>query len=124
MMNFTRKSIEKEIKRIHSLIPRNLLTHVYEEKLAAPLVVKVIDEAIADPNFDPEKKANLQALKDNGHFHKKKVTENPKIASQIENFFNREMHKAVREGRLPDKKQLAVLQAKWKEEDGTKNTHR
>lgn len=120
-MNFTRESIEKEIKRINSLIPQGLLKNVYKESLVAPLVAKVVDEALADPAFDPEKKGKLQALKDTGHFHKKKVTENPKVVQQIENVFNRELKKSVDAGRLPNRKQLAILQAKWKEEDAAKN---
>lgn len=119
-MIFTRESIEKEIQSINARIPKQLLNKVYKEGIIAPTVVKVVDEALADPNFDPEKKAKLQVLKDNGHFHKKKVIENPKVAQQIDNFLSRELNKAVKEGRLPNRSQLAVLQAQWKEDDAKK----
>lgn len=117
MTKFTRESIEKEIKRINSLIPKAFINRVYKEGMIAPTVVKVVDEAIADPNFDPEKKEQLIALKENGHFHKKKITEDPKVARQIDNIFNREIKKSVAAGRLPNKAQLAILQDQWKEED-------
>lgn len=119
-MNFTRESIEKEIKRIHTLIPQEFLNRVYTEVPISPTIIKVVDEALVDPNFDPEKKESLQALKDAGHFNKKKVTENPEMAKKIDNIFNREMKKSVEAGRLPTKSQLARLQEQWKEEDAKK----
>lgn len=108
-MSWTRGRISEELLKIQKSVPENLRKSVIEERLKAPKVAFVIDKAIEDPNFPEEKKKELIRLKEQGHFHQTGFYENEKIAKQIDNYVNREIKKAIKDGRLPTKKKLKEL---------------
>lgn len=110
------EDVYKTLREIYSRVPQEWRSNVITEKSANPVMIKVIDEALADPNYDPEKKKQLQILKDSGQLDKKEYSEDPKIVKKIDNFVNREIKKAVKEGRLPTKAKLQDLQKLWKEQ--------
>jgi hypothetical protein len=113
-MNHTQESIEKVLKEIQSRVPKEFLKGVVTERPLTPVMEKVVDDALASPDFPEAKKLRLQHLKDAGEFNKKTYYQSPKYAKMIDNFVNREINKAVKAGRLPNKKQLKTLQEEWK----------
>jgi len=109
-MIHTTATIEKELRRIQASIPKPLLQFVVTETAITPTMKDVVDKALEDPDFPAEKKEELRILKANGYFDRKKVRQNDNIAKQIDNYVNREIKKAVKDGRLPTKKQLKEIQ--------------
>lgn len=113
MMLFTQDSVEKVLKEIQSRIPKAFLKGVVETKPLTPNMAMIVDKALEDPDYPADKKRQLLELKEKGEFSRQTVTQNMTMARKIDNFVNREIKKAVKEGRLPTKKQLKVLQAQW-----------
>lgn len=109
----TKEAIDKVLKEIQLSVPEALRKAVVVRSPATPVMKMIVDKALEDPEFPEEKKQQLRELKDAGYFEKEHLGENPKIANQIENYVNREIKKAVKEGRLPNKKQLIELTKLW-----------
>lgn len=105
----TREQIFKELSRIQQSIPKALLENVASETHLTPTIKDVVDKAIEDPDFPAHKKEQLIKLKEAGYFNKTVVRQNDKIAKMIDDFVVRETKKAVKEGRLPTKKQLLKI---------------
>lgn len=115
-MTFTEAQVLAELKRIQANAPKLLVSRVVLSELATPTIKKIALEALNSDTISPEKKNHIQTLLDNGHFDKKIYTEDPKIAEQLNNYMKREINKAVREGRLPTKKQMKELEPLWQEQ--------
>lgn len=109
----TEESIANTIKEIYARVPKEWRENAVITTPLTPTMEKVVDDALNDRRFPKEKKEALQALKDNGYFTKQKYTENTPIVKKIDNFVNREIKKAVKEGKLPNKKKLAELKEIW-----------
>ena len=109
----TKEQIDTVLREINSRIPKEWQQSVVKEQPITPTMSFIIEKALEDDNISPEKKAELQLLKDAGYFSKKKYQDDPVIAGKINNFINREIKKAVKEGRLPTKKKLKELQTIW-----------
>lgn len=118
-MSHTQESISKVLKEINANIPPLLKKYAYGEVSLTPTIEKVMAEALISPNISKEKKEEVQRLTDQGYFKRKKITENVKYTKMINNWTTRQIKKAVKEGRLPDKKQLAELELQWKEQKKT-----
>lgn len=112
----TESEVYKVLQEINSRVPKAWKVGVIIEQATTPIMAKVIDEALISPNITEERKKELQDLKDAGYFSKKKFGEDPDIAKKINNFTMREINKAVKEGRLPDKKKLAELKIQWEKQ--------
>lgn len=95
------EQISRELAEIQSRIPKGLKDIVIGEEYAHPTVLKVVQLAIADPLFPPEKKKQLQTLLDAGEFTKRKYVENKKASEMIDKFVAREIKKKVKAGLLP-----------------------
>jgi hypothetical protein len=108
-MEFTPEHISKVLAEIQSRIPKNLLANVVRETKAVPIIEKIVDLALADPDFPQVKKERLQVLKDSGQINKMKYKEDPRMARMIDNFLGREINKAVKAGRLPSKDKIGDL---------------
>lgn len=100
-MNF--EHINRVLKEIQAKAPRDLMRASYSEQKVSPNVEFVVDKAL-ESNMDPKKKEQLQQLKDAGEFSRKRIVANEIAEKQLSNYFNREINKAIREGRLPSKK--------------------
>lgn len=107
---FTKESIDAELRRVSSTIPKIYRQQVTSEAALTPTMADVVEKALADPGFPEEKKVHLRVLKESGHFDKKKVVTNEKIAKKIDEWTRKEIRKSIKAGRLPNKKQLAVMQ--------------
>jgi len=112
----TQEKIDATLREIYSRVPKEWRSNVVEASPLTPTMAKVVGEALKDPNFPQEKKEQLKVLQNEGYLSKEKYTENPELVKKIDNFVNREINKAVKEGRLPNKKKLAELKEQWKEQ--------
>jgi hypothetical protein len=110
----TQEKIDATLREIYSRVPKEWKNNVVEITPLTPTMAKVVGIAMQDPNFPQEKKEQLKVLQDAGYLSKQKYSENPALVKKINNFVNREIKKAVKEGRLPTKKRLAELQTEWK----------
>lgn len=106
---FTRESITKELKRINDSVPELLRRATLIETKATPELEMLAQKAQTDPDFPQAKKEQIQKMYDSGIFSKKRIVENAKVVKMRNDFVNRAIKKAVKEGRLPNKKQLAKL---------------
>lgn len=113
---FTQESISKVLQDINSRIPKTLKKYAYERIPLTPTIEKVMEEALKSENISQETKDEVLRLKAQGFFNREKIRENPKIVKMIDNWTKRELEKAVKAGRLPDKKQLAELEIEWKKQ--------
>lgn len=112
-MKHTQESIDKVLRDIQRSVPEQLRKAVVIKKASTPTVSFIVEKALEDPDFPQEKKDELLRLKELGYFDKEKASEDPKIAKQIENYVARETKKAIKEGRLPTKKEFKELQKTW-----------
>ncbi len=113
----TEEQILKEMREIYDRVPAAWRKSVVKTASATPTMAMVIDKALEDPDFPEEKKEQIRLLKDKGYFDKQRLTEDPQIALKINNFINREMKKKVKEGKLPNKKQLKELKIQWQNQN-------
>jgi len=109
----TQEHISATLREIYSRVPKEWRNNVVEATPLTPTMAKVVEEALKDSKFPQEKKEQLRVLQDAGYLSKQKYSENPELVKKIDNFVNREIKKAVKEGRLPNKKKLAELQIEW-----------
>lgn len=107
------EQVMKELRDIYSRVPKEWKSAAVTTTSKTPQMAFIVDKALEDPNFPEEKKIQLRELKEAGTFDKQQYTENPAIVKKIDNFVNREIKKAVKEGRLPNKKKLTELKTQW-----------
>lgn len=103
---WTEERISNKLRDINLSVPENLRKNLLREVKLTPMVEKVVEAALADPNFPPEKKERLKVLKESGEFTKTKMVENPQIAKMIDNYVNRKINEAIKKGELPPKSQI------------------
>lgn len=119
---FTQESISKVLREINANIPPLLKKNAYSETSLTPTIEKVMEEALLSENISQEKKDEVKRLKEQGYFKRKKITENPKYVKMINDWTTQQLKKAVREGRLPTKAQLAELEIQWKKDKEEKKS--
>jgi len=117
MIELKRKldNINKVLKEIQDRAPKDIIKKAYVEKKISPVVEKVIDLAIADPNFDPVKKEELKVQKELGTFSKTRLEVVKKYEKMVDDYFSREVNKAIKEGRLPQKKKAEQMRKDYEE---------
>lgn len=91
---------------IQSRIPKTLLKNAVKEKKLTPTIEFVMDKALESPTISEEKKAKIRNLKASGEFTKMKYEDNYKVQELINNFVNREINKAIEDGRLPPRSEI------------------
>lgn len=100
------EQISKVLSEIQSRIPRNLIKNAVSEVKLTPTVEFVMDKALEDPKISEEKKAKIRTLKENGEFSKMTYRNNERVQKQINNFVEREIKKAIKDGRLPHRNDI------------------
>lgn len=68
-----------------------------------------MEKALTLDSISPEKKAQIKTLLDAGEFSKFRPKENPRIAKMIDNYVGREINKAIKSGRLPNRAELKKM---------------
>lgn len=119
----TEESISTTLKEIYARVPKEWRENAVITTSLTPTMEKIVNDALTDRGFPKEKKEALQALKDNGYFSKQKYTENTSVIKKIDSFVNRQINKAIKEGRLPNKAKLAELKELWKKQKETSSTN-
>lgn len=101
--------INAVLKEIQASIPEAWKKTVVVSQKISPTVEKVMLEALKSDTIDGEKKKQIQHVLDSGMISKEVPMENKKVSVQIENFVNRQINKAIKEGRLPPKSHIQYL---------------
>lgn len=103
------KRFTQVLKDIQLSIPKTLLKHAFMEKKMTPVAEKILQEAIQTESIDPEKRKQFQNILDTGQFSKIGKVENTNITKKIDQYVKREMAKAMKDGRLPSKRNMKYL---------------
>lgn len=90
-------------------VPKSYKEGLLRTQKLTPTVEMVMKEAATMEAIPQEKRDQIQRLLDAGEFSKLTVTENQKRTKLIDMFVDREIKKSVKAGRLPTKKQLALI---------------
>lgn len=97
------------LKEIQRSIPPQMIKAATEEQALSPTVEKVMLEAVGTESIDVEKRQKIQNLIDAGTFNKRAIKEVPKAVKAIDNFVNRAINKAIKDGRLPPRSHVKFL---------------
>jgi len=110
----------KELRSITNSIPKKLIDNLMVEQEVAPTVLEVARRAVLDPEVDPALKKRLQNLLEAGYLSEKEVAPDHEVEKKIDAWVEKQIKKAVKEGRLPAPKDNEDLKAfkkkakKWK----------
>lgn len=116
-MKWTREIIREELLKIQASAPKLLQKKVVINTPITPTIKMVMEEGLKDPNISQEKKDEIKTLLDAGYFSQEKYQEDPKVAKKLDNYMQRQINKAVKEGRLPNKKLLTQLEKEWQKQE-------
>lgn len=108
----------KVLQEIQSRAPKHLLKIVYKEMEALPVTNFLVDKVLEDPNTPDEYKKHIRTLKEKGFFDKKEIKINEKVHKMLDNYYQREINKAIKEGRLPPKADIKDLLKKGDDTGG------
>lgn len=97
------------LKQIQRSIPQAMIDAAVTQKKLTPTIEKVMNEALVTEGISEEKKTEIRHLMDVGTFSKEAVLENEKAVKMIDNFVNRAINKAIKEGRLPPRSHVKML---------------
>ena len=91
------------IKEIQDRIPRDLLMKLTKTEMVSPSVKKVFEKALEKPDSEvsPRKKRAIQAMLDSGKLDREVEVLDKAVEEAIDAFFQEEIDKAVKLGRLP-----------------------
>lgn len=91
------------LERIQNNIPMELIENLTFEQEVAPTVKAMVEKAIKDNNIDKKKRDKFRHLLDAGMLDKKEEVVDKKVESKIEEYFKKEIDKAIKRGELPEK---------------------
>lgn len=97
------------LKQIQRSIPQTMIDAAVTQKKLTPTIEKVMNEALVTESISEEKKTEIKHLLDVGTFSKEAVLENEKAVKMIDEFVNRAINKAIKEGRLPPRSHVKML---------------
>lgn len=104
------KRVANEIKQIAKTIPQEILSKLLVEEPAYPAVLELIEKGLADPNSTPELKERLQLVKDSGMLNEKVVVVDKSVEALLDKWWEEELAKAIKDGRLPKTKKKGTLE--------------
>lgn len=104
-----REQIRKILQDIHNQVPESLRKAVVIHEKATPTIEMVMEKATTMESIPQEKRDNIKKLLEAGEFSQIRARENPKVAKQIDQFVTRAINRAIKEGRLPNKKKLKEI---------------
>tara|TARA_R100000789_G_scaffold98868_1_gene103751 strand:+ start:318 stop:722 length:405 start_codon:yes stop_codon:yes gene_type:complete len=99
----------KVLEDISKNAPKEWLSKLTKMKKTTPTVERVVNLALKSDDVSPEKKAEIQRLKDRGTFSKKAEEVVPKYEKKLDTYYDEEVKRAIKEGRLPHPKEDAFL---------------
>lgn len=89
------------LKQIQDGIPQELLRNLTKKEIQAPTIKKVFEKALTDPNTTERQRRNIQAMLDSGKLDREVEVLDHEVEKQIDAYFEEEIAKAVKLGRLP-----------------------
>lgn len=104
-----RKQIDEVLEEIQKNAPKKLKEALLDELKKTPTVEFVIDKALESDTISEEKKARLLQIKKTGAFSGTEFVVNKDIQKKYDAYLEKEIGKAIDEGRLPTKERLAKL---------------
>jgi hypothetical protein len=107
-MTHTKETIGKELKRIQASVPQMFKDFLFTEKEKTPMVKTIFEKAL-ESDISEEKKEQVRVILRDGMLDQKITVENHKVAKQRDIWVHKEIKKSVKEGRLPNRKQLKEL---------------
>lgn len=102
----TEKRVFNELKKIQDSIPKHLLNAAVTVRKTTPTIKMVFEKALESDLISEEKKEAIRVQLATGRYDKEGVVENQKYVEMVDNFINREINKAIKEGRLPPKSHI------------------
>lgn len=96
-----RKKHLRVIKQIQDGIPRELLMNLTKTELQSPTIKKLFEKALTDPSTTERQRRNIQAMLDSGKLDREVEVLDHEVEKQIDAYFEAEIAKAVKLGRLP-----------------------
>lgn len=105
---FTEKQIEGVLKQIQASIPQKLLDNIFIKKPVTPTIKQVAELALNE-NISEKKKQQIKDLLESGDLDRTTLEEDPITVKKIDAFVQRKIAQAVKEKRLPTKKQFKRL---------------
>jgi len=115
----TEEQVFKVLQGISASVPKRLRDSVVRTADKTPVLKMIMQKAVDDESVPKEKRDEIRTLIENGHFDRQEYREDPAVAKKIDEYTNRQINKAVREGRLPSRNELTRLQSLWKEQKRT-----
>lgn len=84
-------------------IPKELLLNLTKKEIQAPTMKKVFEIALTKPDTEvsPRQKRNIKAMLDSGRFDREVEVLDHEVEKQIDAYYQAEIDKAVKLGRLP-----------------------
>lgn len=96
-----RKKHLRIIKQIQEGIPQELLRNLTKTELQSPTIKKVFEKVLVHPDTTERQRRNVQAMLDSGKLDREVEVLDHEVEKQIDVYFEVEIAKAVKLGRLP-----------------------
>jgi hypothetical protein len=104
----------KVLKEISESIPQELLLNITKKEKQYSTLKQVAEHALTKPDSEvsPKEKRKLQSLLDSGYLEREVEVINTPVEQQISDYVEKEIDRAVKEGRLPKKAPQLKLNSK------------
>lgn len=112
-MIHTQETIAKELKRIQDSVPQLFRDTMFTKVKKTPTLEMVANKVLEESDLTESRRKQVETLVKEGHLSREHMLENPKTAKQRDIWVLKEIKKSVKEGRLPNKKQLKELNIKY-----------
>lgn len=101
----------KELRRISSRIPEEMLDRLMVEKDVAPVVKEVLERACKDKDVPKKLRDKYRNIIDAGYIDLKEMIVDEDVQKEVDEWVENEIDKAIKLGRIPDPKVDKELQA-------------
>lgn len=95
------KRVIKILDEIKKNAPKELTDNLMHEVHQSPSIEFVVKKALTSKTISKDKKEKLKTLLDSGTISRKTMEANVDVEKQLDEYFDREIKKAIEEGRLP-----------------------
>jgi len=108
-MDISQEQISKVLSEISGRVPKLLLKRAFHEEKLTPTVEFVLQESLKSETISDEKKKQIKTVLDSGDVSKMKIVEDHVVTKKIDQFWAREINKAIKQGRLPPRSKIMQL---------------
>jgi hypothetical protein len=97
------------LREIQTSVPIEWRKKVVIKKDLTPTVKMVFEKALESETITDEKKSQIRNVLESGELSREVYAEDPVMAKKIDNFVNRRINKAIKDGKLPPKSHVKYL---------------